>query len=87
MSIGNNVICALQADTSAICWGADNFGQTSPVSGAGTGIARVFAGDDRPLARRSNFRPTCLVYADGTLRCFGGGASLGNRDAWAHPAP
>jgi hypothetical protein len=73
ISVGGRTICGLRSDTSVSCWGWDQYGQTSGPNAAGTGIAQLKA--------RSGM--TCLVWTDGTFRCFGQGSNAVNRDAWA----
>jgi hypothetical protein len=72
LSIGTGVICGLRADTSAICSGSDVYGQASAVRTAGTGIARVIA----------TAAQTCLVFEDGTMRCYGEGQDRIKDDPW-----
>lgn len=76
VAVGNTHSCALRANGTVACWGANSDGQvgdgtttsprTTPVNVTGlTNVVAIAAG----------FAHTCALLADGTARCWGGNAS------------
>ena len=72
MAVGVAHVCAVTAAGAVLCWGANGSGELgdgtqqdrltpTPVSGASSGFARVFAGNGR----------TCATRADGHTLCWG----------------
>jgi hypothetical protein len=80
LSVGADHTCAVLADGTVSCWGANGFGKlgdgttterSTPVSVSGlSGAARVAAGGSL----------TCAVLSDGTARCWGSGGNGGLGD-------
>lgn len=75
LSVGSGAICGVLSDATVRCWGNDQSGQVSGPNGAGSGVTQVTTGPST----------TCLLFADGTFRCYGLGAAFLNNDPWVHP--
>jgi hypothetical protein len=76
LSVGPGQICGLRPDTTVECWGHDMYGQTTGPNAAERGVVQVYAGSR-----------TCLMWSDGTFRCYGWAAGVANSDLWARPLP
>ena len=58
IAAGSGHTCGLQADGTAVCWGDDSSGQSSPREGRFIGIS-------------AGWKATCAVQVDGTPVCWG----------------
>jgi alpha-tubulin suppressor-like RCC1 family protein len=87
--------CAILADGSVRCWGADTDGQLgdgAPEAGSSAPVAVSLGQPATALTAGTNF--TCALLADGSVRCWGNDAmgQLGDGGAipgadWMIPAP
>ena len=72
ISVGINHSCALRADGTMACWGSNSIGE---LGRDGTSAFEPGAGDvpgiTTGLSLASDFRQTCVLLGDGTVRCWG----------------
>eukprot|EP00929_Paragymnodinium_shiwhaense_P021512 TRINITY_DN14013_c0_g2_i1.p1 TRINITY_DN14013_c0_g2~~TRINITY_DN14013_c0_g2_i1.p1 ORF type:complete len:172 (-),score=25.69 TRINITY_DN14013_c0_g2_i1:67-582(-) len=61
VSVGTEHSCALANDGSVICWGEDNYGQSSPPPETNGGIVALSSGTYH----------TCAMNARGSVSCWG----------------
>lgn len=73
VSVGGNTVCVLLENKTVKCWGADDLGQAS---GTGTSSEGVYtptavSGLSNVTSVSNTNWTTCVLLANGTVRCFG----------------
>ncbi len=75
ISAGESHTCAVLADTTARCWGANNNGELGNGTISGSSTTPIVVGGDTPLSNVVAISVgdyhTCAVLADATARCWG----------------
>ena len=81
--------CAIAADRSALCWGANEHGQLGNGGTADSGTPVQVAGLTDVRALAAGGAHTCALRGDGTLSCWGddGSGQLGDGALLIAPTP
>ncbi|MGH7678164.1 MAG: hypothetical protein ACRENU_06835, partial [Gemmatimonadaceae bacterium] len=89
MSVGGSHACALSADGTAYCWGANNLGQLGDSSQTRRNTPTRVAGDLRFTQISAGFLHTCGITTAGAVACWGNNRSgeLGDTTATFRTRP